>query len=119
MSPRRSDRVSDVMALEATGQIGGVYHVLMGHIAPLAGVEPSDRTIDALVERVRAGRVSEVVLCLNPTLDGDGTALYIQSVLSDQNVRVTRPARGLAVGSLLEHATTAMLDAAIRGRSQM
>jgi len=113
------EQPADVVALESTGQVRGVYHVLMGHIAPLEGIEPAHLTIDALAQRVRAGDVREVVLALNPTLDGDGTALHIQSILSDLNVRVTRPARGLAVGSQLEYATAAMLEAAIRGRSPM
>ena len=91
----------------------------MGHIAPLEGVEPDDLTIDALVQRVKAGVVREVVLALNPTLEGDGTALHIQSLLSELEVRVTRPARGLAVGSQIEYASVGMLEAAIRGRSPM
>ena len=91
----------------------------MGHIAPLEGVEPDDLTIDALIERVRSGGVREVILALNPTLDGDGTALHIQSLLQGVDVRVTRPARGLAVGTQLEYATVGMLEAAIRGRSSM
>ena len=77
------------------------------------------RSIDALMVRVRAGGVREVVLALNPTLDGDGTALHIQSLLQEADVRVTRPARGLAVGTQLEYATVGMLEAAIRGRSPM
>ncbi len=113
------EQPADVQALEATGQIRGVYHVLMGHIAPLEGIEPGDLTIDALVARVRGGGVTEVVLALNPTLDGDGTALHVQSLLADLGIRITRPARGLAVGSQLEYASTAMLDAAIRGRAPM
>ena len=113
------EQPKDLLALEATGLVRGVYHVLMGHIAPLEGVEPEDLTIEALVSRVRAGSVREVVFALNPTLDGDGTALHIQSVLSDLDVLVTRPARGLAVGSQLEYATAGMLEAAIRGRSPM
>ncbi|RJP35932.1 MAG: recombination protein RecR [Phycisphaerales bacterium] len=110
------EQPADVQALEATGQIRGVYHVLMGHVAPLEGIEPGDLTIGALTARVRAGGIHEVVLALNPTLDGDGTALHIQSLLADTGVRITRPARGLAVGSQLEYASAAMLDAAIRGR---
>lgn len=113
------EQPADVLALEATGLIRGVYHVLMGHIAPLEGIDPSDLTLDALVRRVRGGSVREVVMALNPTLDGDGTALHLQSLLADTNVRLTRPARGLAVGSQLEYATPAMLDAAIRGRSAL
>jgi recombination protein RecR len=113
------EQPKDLMALEATGLIPGVYHVLMGHISPLESVGPEDLTISALVERVRTGQVREVVLALNPTLDGDGTALHIQSLLSDFNVQVSRPARGLAVGSQLEYASAAMLESAIRGRTPM
>lgn len=113
------EQPKDVMILESTGLVRGVYHVLMGHIAPLEGVEPEDLTVDALVERVRGGDVHEVVLALNPTLDGDGTALHIQSLLSSLEVKVTRPARGLAVGSQLEYATAGMLESAIRARTPL
>lgn len=113
------EQPKDLMALEATGLIRGTYHVLMGHIAPLEGIEPEDLTIDGLIERVRAGSVREVVLALNPTMDGDGTALHLQSLLSEFDVSVTRPARGLAVGSHLEYATVGMLEAAIRARTRM
>ncbi len=113
------EQPKDLVALEATGLIRGTYHVLMGHIAPLEGVEPEDLTIDALIERVRSGSVREVVLALNPTIDGDGTALHLQSLLHDSDVSVTRPARGLAVGSQLEYATVGMLEAAIRARAPL
>jgi len=106
----------DLLAIEASGLVRGVYHVLMGHIAPLEHVAPEDLTIDALVARVRAGGVREIILALNPTLDGDGTALHIQGLLSGMDVRVTRPARGLAVGTQLEYATPGMIEAAIRDR---
>jgi recombination protein RecR len=116
------EQPKDLWALEATGLIRGVYHVLLGHIAPLEGIEPEHLTLQALLERVRTGvaegkdRIHEIVLALNPTLDGDGTALHIQSLLADYPVKVSRPARGLAVGSHLEYATVDMLAAAIRGR---
>ena len=113
------EQPKDLMTLEATGLVQGTYHVLMGHIAPLEGVEPENLTIDALIQRVRGGSVREVVLALNPTLDGDGTALHIQSLLSNHDVVVTRPARGLAVGSQLEYATVGMLESAIRGRAPL
>ncbi|MEE9294258.1 MAG: recombination mediator RecR [Phycisphaerae bacterium] len=113
------EQPKDLMALEGTGLVRGVYHVLMGHIAPLDGVGPENLTIDALVRRVKDGGVREVVLATNPTLEGDGTALHIQSVLSELGVKITRPARGLAVGSPLEFATAAMLESAIRGRTEM
>jgi recombination protein RecR len=113
------EQPKDLLALEATGLVRGVYHVLMGHIAPLEGIEPQHLTLDALLDRVRKGGIHEVVLALNPTLDGDATALHIQSLLADLKVTVTRPARGLAVGSQLEYATVSMLEAAIRGRTQL
>ena len=111
------EQPKDLMTLEATGLVKGTYHVLMGHIAPLDAVEPEHLTLDQLVSRVRAGGITEVVLALNPTVDGDATCLHIQSVLADTSVRVTKPARGLAVGSQLEYATAGMLEAAIRGRT--
>jgi len=111
------EQPKDVLALESVGLIHGVYHVLMGHIAPLEGVEPEHLTINALLERARGGGVREVVLALNPTLDGDGTALHLQSLLTEMGVHITRPARGLAVGSQLEYATVGMLESAIRGRA--
>lgn len=113
------EQPKDLLAVEATGMVRGVYHVLMGHIAPLDGIEPEHLTLDALIRRIRKGGVREVVLALNPTLDGDATALHIQSLVGDLGVLITRPARGLAVGSQLEYATSVMLEAAIRGRSPL
>lgn len=109
----------EVMLLEETGLVRGLYHVLLGHIAPLEGVEPGDLTIDALVQRVKQGKVKEVVLGTSPTVEGDGTALYIRSLLENEGVRVTRLARGIPVGSQIEYATRAMLEAAISGRTEM
>jgi recombination protein RecR len=109
----------EVMLLEETGLIRGLYHVLLGHIAPLEGIDPGDLTIDALIERVKSGDVKEVVLGTNPTVEGDGTALYIRSLIENEGVRVTRLARGIPVGSQLEYATRAMLEAAISGRTDM
>lgn len=113
------EQPKDLLALEATGMVRAVYHVLMGHISALDGIGPEHLTVDALLKRVRAGGVREVVLALNPTLEGDGTALYIQSLLADPGVLVTRPARGLAVGSQIEYASVSMLESAIRGRTPM
>lgn len=113
------EQPKDMLALEATGLIRGVYHVLLGHIAPLEGIEPDDLTLGALVERVRGGNIREVILALNPTMEGDGTTLHIQSLLSEFDVQITRPARGLAVGSQIEYATVGMLESAIRGRQSM
>jgi recombination protein RecR len=113
------EQPKDVMLLEQTGLIRGVYHVLMGHIAPLENVGPSDLTIAALVERVKRGGIREVLVATNPTMEGDGTALYIQNVLEPLGVKLSRLARGLAVGSQVEYASRAMLEAAIRGRTDI
>lgn len=113
------EQPKDLLALEATGLIRGRYHVLLGHLAPLEGVEPDDLTIDALMARIQGGGVREVVLATNPTAEGDGTALYLESLLKDYDVVISRPARGLAVGSQLEYATPSMLESAITGRTRL
>lgn len=109
----------DVAVLESTGLVRGTYHVLMGHLSPLEGIEPEDLTIQPLIDRVAAGGIHEIVLALNPTMEGDGTALQLQNLLGKFQVTITRPARGLAVGSQLEYASVGMLESAIRGRTKM
>ncbi|MBN2562697.1 MAG: recombination protein RecR [Phycisphaerae bacterium] len=113
------EQPKDVMLLEATGLVGGVYHVLLGHIAPLDGVEPGDLTIDALVARVKAGNITEVVIATNPTMEGEGTALHIKSLLASTRVKITQLARGLPTGSQLEYASRAILQDAIGGRREL
>jgi len=113
------EQPKDLLSLESTGLVTGVYHVLMGHIAPLEDVGPADLTIDALLKRVRAGGVREVVLATNPTVEGDATALHISSLLADTGVTVTRLARGLALGSQIEYANRAMLEEAFRSRARV
>lgn len=124
-NPRRNRRVvcvveqpRDVIGLEASGAYDGVYHVLLGRISPLEGVGPEDLTIDALVKRVRNEGVEELVMATNPTLEGDGTALFISNLLEASPVRITRLARGIASGSVLEFANKEMLADAMRGRQQ-
>jgi len=108
----------DLMALERAGVYEGVYHVLLGRLAPLQGVGPDQLTIDALEARVRSGAVRELILATNPNLEGDGTALLVANRLADSGVPITRLARGLASGSVLEFANKEMLCDAIRGRRQ-
>jgi recombination protein RecR len=110
------EQPKDLIALEAAGVFSGVYHVLGGRISPLNGVEADDLTIDALVQRVRRDHVREIVMATNPTLEGDGTALYISNLLAGESVTVTRLARGVASGSVLEFANREMLADALRGR---
>ncbi len=112
------EQPKDVISLEKTGLCKWTYHVLNGHIAPLEGTEPDDLTIDALVKRVRTGAVQEVVMATNPNLEGDGTALYIHSLLSPLNVKVTRLARGLPAGSSIEFSSGSILTDAILNRGQ-
>jgi recombination protein RecR len=106
------------MALEQTGAFRGVYHVLLGRIAPLEGVGPEQLTIDALLKRVQTGSVREVIMGTNPTLEGDGTALYISNLLGGCSVQITRLARGITSGSVLEFANKEVLSEALTGRQQ-
>jgi len=108
----------DLMALEDSGTYKGLYHVLLGRIAPLEGIGPEQLTVDALVDRVRAGEVREVIMATNPTLEGDGTALYISNRLADFPVLITRLARGITSGSVLEFANKEILADAIMGRQK-
>ncbi len=110
----------DLMALEQTGLYRGVYHVLLGRIAPLDGVSPDQLTIDALVGRVREGTFREIVMATNPTVEGDGTALHISNVLAElpTPVRITRLARWITSGSVLEYANKEILSDALTGRQE-
>ena len=108
----------DLMALEQTGVYRGLYHVLLGRIAPLEGIGPDQLTIDALVERIRGGTFKEVIMATNPTIEGDGTSLYISNLLAELPVKITRLARGITSGSVLEYANKEMLTDALSGRQQ-
>jgi recombination protein RecR len=124
--PRREKHVvcvveqpKDVVALESSGAYSGLYHVLGVKIAPLEGVGPEDLTIHQLIHRVRKQGITELVMATNPTLEGDGTALFITNLLQNDPVRITRLARGIASGSVLEFANREMLADALRGRQQI
>ncbi|MFB3890668.1 MAG: recombination mediator RecR [Phycisphaerae bacterium] len=124
--PRRDTSVlavveqpKDLLALESTGAYRGLYHVLMGHIAPLEGVDAEHLTIDALVARVKAGGVSEIILATNPNVSGDGTSLHIASLLEPLGVKITRLARGLPAGGQIEYASKSILTDAITERKKL
>ena len=106
----------DLISLESSGAFQGVYHVLQGRISPLEGIGPEQLTIDALLRRIRRDGIREVVMATNPTLEGDGTALFISNLLADEPVKITRLARGIPSGSVLEFANREMLADALRGR---
>jgi len=109
----------DLLALEATNEYKGHYHVLMGHIAPLEGTGPEDLTIDKLIERVKKYEVKEIILATNPNVEGDMTAFHIAKLLISTRVKITRLARGVAVGSSLEYSNKAVLADAITGRTEI
>jgi recombination protein RecR len=108
----------DLLAMEKAGTYAGVYHVLLGRLAPLQGIGPEQLTVDALEERVRGGGVRELIMATNPNLEGDGTALLVANRLADAGVPMTRLARGLASGSALEFANKDMLADALSGRQR-
>ncbi len=109
----------DVLALERTGAFKGVYHVLHGAISPVNGIGPDDLRIRDLVKRVDRGGVNEVIIATNPGLEGDATAMYIRRELTGRNLRLTRLARGLPVGSDIEYADIGTLSGALLGRSDL
>lgn len=108
----------DLISLEQSGAYRGLYHVLLGRIAPLEGIGPDQLTIEALVERVRVGQFKEVIMATNPTVEGDGTALHISNWLADFSSDVTRLARGVTAGSILEYTNKEVLADAMSGRQR-
>jgi recombination protein RecR len=108
----------DLMALEQAGVYRGLYHVLLGRISPLEGIGAEQLTIDALVKRIHTGQFKELVMATNPTVEGDGTSLHISNLLGETDIRITRLARGITTGSVLEFANREILADAISGRQE-
>jgi recombination protein RecR len=108
----------DVISIERTAEFRGLYHVLGGSLSPLDGIEPGDLRIDELLQRVREGGVTEVVLATNPNMTGEATANYLADRLRERT-RVTRLASGLPVGGDLEYADEVTLGRALSGRRDM
>ena len=109
----------DLIAIEQTGAYSGLYHVLLGRIAPLEGIGPDQLTVDALVARVREGDFREIILATNPNTEGDGTALFLANQLAPFGVLITRPARGLTTGSVLEMTNQEILADAMSARQKL
>lgn len=109
----------DLMALEQSGAYRGMYHVLLGRIAPLENIGPDQLTIDQLVSRIAHGEFEELIMATNPTVEGDGTALYISNLVSDYPVKLTRLARGITTGSILEYTNKEILADALSGRQSL
>ena len=111
------ENIRDVMAIENTMQYHGLYHVLGGILSPMDGIGPADIEIDSLVSRVAEGGVTEVILALSPTMEGDTTNFYISRRLRGYDVRLSVIARGIAVGNELEYADEVTLGRSILKRT--
>jgi recombination protein RecR len=111
------ENVKDVMAIENTGQFKGLYHVLGGIISPMDGIGPGDLEIESLVERVSAGHISEIILALSTTMEGDTTNFYIYRKLSGLNVKVSVIARGISIGDEIEYTDEITLGRSILNRT--
>ncbi len=110
------ERPADLYFLEAAGGYRGRYHVLHGVLSPLDGIGPERLNIDSLERRVKEEGIEEVIVATNPSIDGDTTALYIARMLKPYGVKVTRPARGLPMGSSLEYVDRDTIAKALEGR---
>jgi recombination protein RecR len=108
----------DVLALERTRSFNGVYHVIHGVISPLNGIGPEDLKIPSLIKRVTEKSVEELILAMNPNLEGEATSMYIHNLTSDSVSKITRPARGLPAGGDLEYADELTLSRALEGRQE-
>lgn len=109
---------NDLIAIENTGEYKGRYHVLHGTISPLEGVGPENLKIKELMDRLREEKVSEVILAINPTVEGSATALYLADLIKPLGVRVTRIAYGIPMGSEIEYVDTMTLSKAMEGRRE-
>ncbi len=112
------EEVLDVIAIEKTGHFKGLYHVLHGVLSPVDGITAEQLKLDALFRRVDNNLdIKEIILATNPSLEGEATALYIQKYFADKNIKLTRIARGLPIGSDLEYADSATLQKALLHRT--
>jgi len=123
LDPRRDTTVvcvveepRDIVAVERTGEFRGRYHVLQGAISPIEGIGPDQLRVKELLERLDPEGITEVILCTNPNLEGEATAMYLGRLLKPLGLRVTRIASGLPVGGDLEYADELTLGRALEGR---
>lgn len=110
---------NDLMAVEAAGIFGGVYHVLHGAISPLDGVGPRELKIEELLQRLKRGEVAEVILATNPTVEGDTTSLYLAKVIKPLGIKVTRIAQGIPAGGDIEYVDGKTMGKSLEGRREM
>jgi recombination protein RecR len=113
------EEARDIVAIEKTGEFRGRYHVLLGAISPIDGIGPEQLKMKELLVRLEPEGVEEVILCTNPNVEGEATALYLARLLKPLGVRVTRLASGLPVGGDLEYADELTLGRALEGRREV
>ncbi len=111
------EEANDILAFEKSGEYRGLYHVLEGALSPLDGIGPDDLRLKELVGRLKEG-VDEVIIATNPNVEGEATAVYISRLIKPLEIRVTRIARGLPVGSDIEYADQSTLSKALQGRQE-
>ena len=109
----------DVLAFERTKEYNGLYHVLHGLISPMDGIGPDQLYVKELLQRIGQGRIKEVIMATNPTVEGEATAMYLSRLIKPLGVKVTRLAYGIPVGSNLEYADEVTLYRALEGRSEL
>ncbi len=109
----------DVSAIERTQEYEGLYHVLHGVISPLSGIGPDQIHIQELLNRIKKGGVTEVIMAANPTVEGEATSMYISKLLKPLGIKVTRLAYGVPVGATLEYADEVTLSRALTGRNEI
>ncbi len=126
LSPKRDKSIicvveepMDVLAIEKTNEYNGVYHVLGGILNPLEGIGPEDLKIKELINRISSGAINEVIIAINPSVEGETTSVYIANLIKPFGIKVTRIARGLPIGTALEYADTATIARAIENRTTM
>ena len=110
---------NSIVAVEKTRQYNGYYHVLLGALSPLSGVGPDQLRIKGLIERLKAGKIEEVIVATNPNVEGEATAVYLSKLLKPLGVKVTRIAMGIPVGSDLEYADEVTMSKALEGRREL
>ena len=113
------EEAKDIFVLENTGFFRGRYHVLGGRISPLDGIGPSDLTIGRLVERIAEEDISEVIIATNPDIEGETTAVYLSKILKNKNIRVTKIASGVPIGTNLEYTDELTLFKAMEQRTEI
>ena len=108
-----------ILTIENTHEFNGRYHVLLGALSPLKGIGPDQLAIASLIERLQAGAVEEVIIATNPNVEGETTALYLSKLIKPLDIRVTRLAMGLPVGSDLDYADSVTMTKALEGRREI